>query len=507
MDEPAVAAELGADGVSSLPADGDAGLRRGSLSQADVLAQSVAQIAPSAIVGSEIALIVAIAGPASWVAWTLGIIVYVLVGFALSRLALRFSSTGGLYSLARRASGPTGAYIVGVGMIIGYLVTAPALVFQFAEFTAGYLHLNAFGIADTHVTALVVGSVGLVGAGWCAYSGVVLAARTMLIAEIASMSAIVILLVIILFTHHGSIFSHALLSLHGVSLHTLLLASPLVLFAAAGFETSAVLGEEAAKPRRAIPLAMLGSIVVVGVFLICCSYVLVLAFQGSHSNIADSANALSGAASLSGVSWYAYVVGLGVIISMFSVMIAIYNSAARLLYTLSRERVMPTMFGYSHPKYRTPSKGILAIGAANLVALLIVVAAGWNVLNAFGDLATLSGYGLALMYIGALAAVALFFGRRLRERGSALQAGVAVVAIIPLGYVFYTFFHPLPPYPIDVYLWIFIGLLAAAAAVYLWLRLRARHILNRIGALTVATAVDDIHPRDAGGEPVNGGGS
>lgn len=473
-------------------------LKRGALSQLDVVAQSVALGAPSAVVGSEIVLVVAIAGRSSWLAWALGIVMFLFVGVALSQLALRFSSTGGIYSLAGCAAGPTAGYAVGIGILIAYLVSAPALVFQFAWFTSGYLHLHAFGVPDTHLTALIVGFLGLLGAGFCSYIGAAFSARAMLIAELGSVSAIVVLLLIILGTHHGSVFNHALLSLHGLSFHTLLLAAPLVLFAAAGFESSAVLGEEARNPRRSIPVAMVGSISIIGLFLVACSYILVLAFQGTHFNIVNSTNVLSGAASISGVSWYGYIVGVGVMISMFSVMIAIYNASARLLYTLSRERLMPGAFGYSHPRHRTPSKAVLFIGVANAVGLVIVVACSRNVLNAFGDLATLSGYGFTFMYAAALVAVAVCFGRRLRERRAGLTVVVAIVPLIPLGYVFYTYFHPLPGYPTDVYLWVFVGALVAASAIYFWLRLRVPEAWTRVGSVAVSVPRNDEALREDG---------
>jgi amino acid transporter len=112
------------------PAEGS--LERGVLSPAEVLAQSVAQIAPSAVVGAVVALVVGIVGPASWVAWSIGVALLVITGYALSRLAVRYSSSGGLYSLAAKAGGPTAGYFVAVGSVIAYLVAAPALVFQLA---------------------------------------------------------------------------------------------------------------------------------------------------------------------------------------------------------------------------------------------------------------------------------------------------------------------------------------------------------------------------------------
>ncbi len=461
-------------------------LERGVLSSIEVLAQSVAQIAPSAVVGAVVVLVVGITGPASWIAWSIGVALLVIAGFALSRLAVRFSSTGGLYSLAAKAGGPTAGYFVAVGSLVAYLVAAPALVFQIAEFTAGFLHLPAFGVPNTHLTALVIGLAGLLAAGWLAYTGIRVSARAMLVIEVFSMLAITILMLLVLFTHHGSIFDHAELTVHGLSFHTILLAAPLIIFAAAGFELSSVLGEEARQPHRTIPMAMIGSIVIVGIFLVFCSYVLVLAFQGTRLSVTASTDALSGAASIAGVSWYGYVVDSGVIVSMFAVLIAVYNSCGRLLYTLAREGLVPRVFGRSHPRHSTPSAAVLFTGLVNMVALIIVVGIGASVVNAFGDLATLSGYGINVMYLISAVAVVICFGFRRSESKSPLIVSAAVIAAVVLAYVLYTSFHPFPSFPLRVYLLIFCGMMLVAAAVYLWLRSRAPEVLARTGSLAGA---------------------
>src|SRR5262249_1750210 len=156
--------------------------------------------------------------------------------------------------------------------------------------------------------------------------------------------------------------------------------------------------------------------VIVGLFLIFCSYVLVLAFQGSRLSITASTDALASAASISGVSWYGYVVDVGVVVSMFAVLIAVYNSCGRLLYTLAREGLVPAAFGRSHPRHGTPSAAVLFTGAVNMIALLIVAGSGASVVNAFGNLATLSGYGINVMYLISAIAVVICFGFRWPER-------------------------------------------------------------------------------------------
>lgn len=88
--------------------------RSGSVSNIEVLAQSVSEIAPSAVVGAVVVLVVQASGPASWATWLIGGAVLLLVAFVLTYLTSRYGSPGGLYSLVARAAGSRLGYFTAV---------------------------------------------------------------------------------------------------------------------------------------------------------------------------------------------------------------------------------------------------------------------------------------------------------------------------------------------------------------------------------------------------------
>jgi len=90
------------------------------MTQLEVLAQSVAAIAPSAVMASLPVLIALYAGPAAWMSFAAAIIVVVLVGLCVAQFARRFASSGSLYSYVARGLGPAGAFAAGWGLVIGY---------------------------------------------------------------------------------------------------------------------------------------------------------------------------------------------------------------------------------------------------------------------------------------------------------------------------------------------------------------------------------------------------
>ncbi|MFZ5591649.1 MAG: amino acid permease, partial [Bacillota bacterium] len=107
-------------------------------------------------------------------------IMYTAMCFTISELATAIPFTGGAYAFARKAMGPWGGYLAGIGVVLEY-VLAPAVI---ANGIAGYitfimpglpkwvlvtgvfiifLALNTFGAKTTLTFELVVTSTALVG--------------------------------------------------------------------------------------------------------------------------------------------------------------------------------------------------------------------------------------------------------------------------------------------------------------------------------------------------------
>ena len=80
------------------PVQSDRGLAHNSMSQVEVMAQSVAGIAPSAVMATGPALIVLFAGQGAWLSYVAATVVVVLVGLVVAQFGPRFASPGLLYS-------------------------------------------------------------------------------------------------------------------------------------------------------------------------------------------------------------------------------------------------------------------------------------------------------------------------------------------------------------------------------------------------------------------------
>jgi amino acid transporter len=467
-------------------------LRRGVLSWFEVLAQSVSNLAPSAVIGLVVGVVAATSGAGSWLTWAIGTVVLVLVAVAISYVGRRFYTTGGLYSLSANTAHPAFGHLVVWGALLSIVVGGPAVTLQFGIFFNQFLNLPAFGVPYDRWSLLIICLAVILAAGWLSWRGIKLSARIMLVIEVFSLVVIGVLMLIVLARHQGTLFQRSQLTLQGLSLHDILLGGVLTVFAFSGFESATVLGQETREPRKAVPLAVIGSVVIAGLFFVFTSYTLYLGFSGSKLSLTTSTSPLSDVSVIAGVSWYRYLVDIGVIVSMFSVIIAIYNSGSRLLLTLARERLAPAPFTRL-TAHRTPGTGILLMGLANLIGLVAVVAGNFNAYDSFGYISSFSGYGSATMYIVFAVGVAFYCLVKLRRRSlSAITvAVVAVLGAAGLAYVLYRSFSPFPVFPLSAYAYAYFGVLIVAVVTLIIVALRPGMLARYGGSVTADTSADD----------------
>ena len=121
-----------------------AGLRRRRLSFAEVLAQSVSALAPSAAMVVVPSIVLVEAGAATLPAFVAATALVLLVGWCLTQFGRRMAAVGGTYSYTAKGLGPVGASIGGWALLIGYAAVAMSALVGSAAYLAGL-----FGLAPT----------------------------------------------------------------------------------------------------------------------------------------------------------------------------------------------------------------------------------------------------------------------------------------------------------------------------------------------------------------------
>ena len=125
----------------------------------------------------------------------------------------------------------------------------------------------------------------------------------------------------------------------------------------AGFEAAATLGEEANRPTRDIPRAILGTAIFGGVYFVIVTAVEMMGFGTSPAGVKAFTNSpsLLGDLGSSYVGhWVGDVITLGTTVSAFGCCLACTVGAARLLYALSRDAAGPRGLGQGS-RWGTPA--------------------------------------------------------------------------------------------------------------------------------------------------------
>ena len=128
-----------------------------------------------------------------------------------------------------------------------------------------------------------------------------------------------------------------------------------------GFETAAALGEETRNPRRNIPRAVYGSMLVVGVFYVLMAYAAVDGLrpgQDGRPAMPTTPRPSTPSPARSAASTLAVLVDIVGILSFFSAALAIVNGGARIIYTLGRDGLLPRPLAWTHPTRQTPGGAI-----------------------------------------------------------------------------------------------------------------------------------------------------
>lgn len=89
------------------------GLARETMGPVEVLAQSIAAIAPSAVMATGPALVVLSAGNGTWLSYAMAMVLVLLIGMCVVQYGAHVASTGSLYSYVANSLGPGGAVTAG----------------------------------------------------------------------------------------------------------------------------------------------------------------------------------------------------------------------------------------------------------------------------------------------------------------------------------------------------------------------------------------------------------
>lgn len=440
-----------------------------SVSSFEVGAQSVANVAPSAVIAFAPASMAASAGSGAWFSFAIAMIGVLAIAYCVCVFARRRAGASSLYAFTRLSLGPGGAFVTGWALLIGAVAIAAGSLAGAGYYLGRVLHsahITAFdGVPGQVVLDLALAAL----AAWLTIAGVRIAARVSSALEVLSIVLIVVVLVAV-FARSGNIIDTDQLTLNGATADGLVFAVVLAVLGFVGFEGAASLGAEAADPFRAIPRAVMGSAVLAGLLYMFATYAQVAGFGGADK-LAASTDPMDDLAHRSGLGFLGPFLSLGFAASFLAVVMACVTVAARLLFGMGKEGVLPRFFARTHPRHRTPAAATWTVTPVIAVTTVLVVGAGTAPLLATTYIDTVGTFGYMLSYVLVCVGAPLFV-RRTSSGRTALTVLCGIAGAAVMAYVFYRNLVPVPASPLNLLPYVFVGCMAVGLAGYAALRFR-----------------------------------
>jgi amino acid transporter len=433
------------------------GLRAGALGFPAVLAQSIALISPTMTAVLIIPLAFSNAGQGTWLAYLFGTVMLLFVVLCLNQFTKRSAGPGAMYTYTTRGLGAGAGVFSGFTLIWSYLFIGVAGLTGFSVFAQQFL--SAVGLHRT-IPAVFFFALSAAICWYVAYRDIRLSSLLTLVLEGLSVTCILSLAAVVLFSH-GLPVDHSQLTLKGAGIHGMSLAVVACIFSLVGFESATTLGGEARNPLRSVPRAVIWSLILTGLFMVVMSYVEVFGTRHYGTSLASIAAPLNVLADVYHVSAFKIPISLGAMISFFSLSLSCLNAGARIIYPMGQNLVFPRHLGRAHASNGTPHVAI-TVYIVIMFAIPTIMEIYTNPLATFGDAGTLAAFGFLLAYflISIAAPVYLFRRRELRPRAVI----VAVVACLCLLVPTIGSFYPPPPFPVDIFPYIFVGYLVLGGA-------------------------------------------
>jgi amino acid transporter len=369
-----------------VPAHEENRLRQDAISFPEALAQSVSVMAP-AMSGAFVTYLASIkAGGATPLAFVLAMVSCLLIGGVVSSFALRLPSAGSLYTYTVDGLGSFWGFIVGSTYSLALIIAGPAVLAGFAVFTS--LVMRNVGAPGLLGQWWLWFAVGLVLYFFLSWFGIEFSTRTQLVFTAATVATLLLLAVVIIGKGgaRGNTLEAFSPGATGVSWPLVFAGMAFGILSFTGFETAAVLGEETRNPRRAIPWAVLGSVIFGGVFYVVVTYATSIGYGVREATTAwpKSAAGISALAD-SYASYLGNWVLLAGGISALFCGLGVHTAATRTFYVMGRDGVLPKPLGRTHRLHRTPHVAIVANLALMIaVAAVIIGATGQATRNTVG---------------------------------------------------------------------------------------------------------------------------
>ncbi|MER6384433.1 APC family permease [Streptomyces sp. NPDC001250] len=411
-----------------------------------VVFMAVATAAPITAMTGNVPFMVSsgngIGAPASYL---VAMVVLAIFSVGFTSMAKHITSTGAFYGFISYGLGRTAGLASGLLATFAYVVFEPALIGIFSTFATTTLKDQTGVHVPWWAFALLMLAINATGT-WFGIS----VAEKLLVLLLATEVTVLAAMAVSVALHGGGPHGFTFAPVDPVNAFKGTSAGLGLFFAFwswVGFESTAMYGEESRDPKRIIPKATMISVLGVGVFYVFVSW---MAITGNGE--AEAVKAASSANPLALFfnpteryvgHWAVDVMQWLMITGSLACGMAFHNCAARYLYALGREGVLPSLkntIGRTHARHGSPHIAGLVQTGVSAVLIAAFWIAGKDPYNALYVLLAILGT-MAILVVQAVCsfAVLVYFRRNhpesrhwFRTFAAPLVGGIAMLGVVVL---------------------------------------------------------------------------
>jgi APA family basic amino acid/polyamine antiporter len=305
-------------------------------------------------------------------AFAVGGVQVIFVAMVYAELVTAMPKAGGEHVYTYRALGRGASFICTWCLIMAYLtvpmfeaVALPqAMLYLFPQLQQGYLW--NFAGSDVYLLPACVGAAATVIVTLINIRGIHLTALVQTISTLMILLVGALLVTGSLFNGDSAnmepLFNHGVAGVFGV-----LIVVPMMMI---GFDVIPQSAEEID-----LPPAMIGKVLLVAVIMALCWYGLMIFGVGMNMDANARAASTITTADASAAAWGSTAMGklliVGGLAGIFTSWIAFVLGCSRAIYAMAESGMLPAFLADIHPRYHTPWKAILCIGALTIVSPLV----------------------------------------------------------------------------------------------------------------------------------------
>lgn len=308
----------------------------------------------------------------------LSLIIYALMTFSMYEFSRYLSSSGGYYTFVTRGLGKSAGFVTALSYLSYQILSFTGFgLLGFLGFIYGIFPSLGITIPDPAVlwVFITVGMIGLVS--FLIYAGI---RPSMRIVSYIIVIEVVFFLgtSLYLLATHVSALTPAPFTASPVGNNPLILATMMVyaIGTFVGIGGSIPIAEETRNPKKNVPRAILTTVAILGITIIVSSYAQVIVWGAANMG-SFGTNVVYPVMNIYKQDFgYASLLMYGLLLiivsnSFFTATVSLGTNATRVLFSLSRENVIPTALSKTHEKSGTPTAATAVVASVSAVIVII----------------------------------------------------------------------------------------------------------------------------------------